>query len=235
MNFDYSYRAFLITCLLVGNLILLLLSIRLKGGEPPLEQFTAVEYIEELPLEELTINASEKVKIETNRAYNEAEKFISEQEETRIEALADSEDKNSETETSEEISFSNDMALNDAKEKLDRVKEKLSNDTKKRNIQADSASVNRKTTISYNLVGRTALQLRNPVYICDQGGKIVINIEVNALGKVVKTVYNKSTSTTTNGCLIDSALKYANLAKFTTSASNAKQLGSISYSFPGQY
>jgi len=220
---------------LVGNLILLLLSITLKGGKPPLEEFTMIEYIEELPPEELRMNTSEKVKIETNRAYNEAEKFISEQENTRIEVLAESEEKNSETENSEENSFNNDMALNDAKDKLDRVKEKLSNDTKKRKNQANSASVNRKTTISYNLTGRTALQLLNPVYTCDQGGKIVINIEVNALGKVVKTGYNKTASTTTNGCLIDSALKYANQAKFTTSASNVKQLGSISYSFPGQY
>ncbi len=220
---------------MVGNLVLLLLSVRLRGGEPPLEEFTTIEYIEELPLEELSIDPSEKVKIETNRAYNEAEKFISEQENTRNEALAVSEEKNSESETSEENSFNNDMAINDAKDKLDRIKEKLSNDTKKRNFQANSSSINRKTTISYNLVGRTALQLRNPVYTCDQGGKIVINIEVNALGKVVKTVYNKTASTTTNGCLIDSALKYANLAKFTTSASKVKQLGSISYSFPGQY
>jgi len=234
VNFDYSYKAFLISCLLVGNLVLLLLSITLKGGEPPLEEFTAIEYIEELPLEEL-MNTSEKVKIETNKAYNEAEKFISEQENTRDEALADSEAKNNETETSEEISFNNDMALNDAKEKLNRVKEKLSNDTKKRNTAANSSSVNRKTTISYHLVERVALELRNPVYTCDQGGKIVINIEVNAMGKVVRTIYNKTASTTTNGCLIESALKYANLSKFTTRASKAKQLGSISYSFPGQY
>jgi hypothetical protein len=220
---------------LVGNLVLLLLSVRLRGGEPPLEEFTSIEYIEELPLEELSIDPSEKVKIETNRAYNEAEKFILEQENTRKEDLAVSEEKNNKTETSVENSFSNDMALNDAKDKLDKVKGKLSNDAKKRNTTANSSSVNRKTTISYHLVGRTALQLRNPVYICDQGGKIVINIEVNALGKVVKTLYNKTASTTTNGCLIDSALKYANLAKFTTSASNVKQLGSISYSFPGQY
>jgi hypothetical protein len=219
----------------VGNLVLLLLSVRLRGGEPPLEEFTSIEYIEELPLEELSIDPSEKVKIETNRAYNEAEKFILEQENTRKEDLAVSEEKNNKTETSVENSFSNDMALNDAKDKLDKVKGKLSNDAKKRNTTANSSSVNRKTTISYHLVGRTALQLRNPVYICDQGGKIVINIEVNALGKVVKTLYNKTASTTTNGCLIDSALKYANLAKFTTSASNVKQLGSISYSFPGQY
>jgi len=235
VKFDYSYRAFLISCLLVGILILLLLSFRLKGGTPPIEEFTPIDYIEELPLEELTVNTSEKVKIETNRAYNEAEKFISKQENTRNEALANSETKNNETETSEENSFSDDIAINDAKDKLNRVKEKLSNDAKKRNLQANSSSVNRKTTISYHLVGRTALQLRNPVYTCDQGGKIVINIEVNALGKVVKTVYNKTASTTTNGCLIDSALKYANLAKFTTNASNVKQLGSISYAFPGQY
>jgi hypothetical protein len=85
------------------------------------------------------------------------------------------------------------------------------------------------------LVDRKAIKLRNPVYTCDRGGKVVITIEVNALGTVVQASYNKNASTTTNGCLIESALNYANQSKFTTSSEKEKQIGTITYLFPGQY
>ena len=93
---------------------------------------------------------------------------------------------------------------------------------------------NRRTTISYSLKDRKALMLPNPVYTCEGSGKIVISIEVNALGQLTKATYNKGLSTTTNGCLIDSALEYANQARFTTLAGEDGQLGTITYNFPGQ-
>ena len=81
---------------------------------------------------------------------------------------------------------------------------------------------------------RQALHLPNPVYTCDASGKIVITIEVNRLGKIVRMDYNKTLSTTTNGCLIDAALVYAKKTRFNTNSSKEKQLGTISYHFPGQ-
>ncbi len=80
MNFNYSYRAFLITSLLTGSLVLFLFSVKLskKQQENAEETYDVVMAPEELLPEELAIAAlePEKVKIETNRAYNEAEKFI---------------------------------------------------------------------------------------------------------------------------------------------------------------
>ena len=67
-----------------------------------------------------------------------------------------------------------------------------------------SKGANRRTTISYSLKDRSALALPNPVYTCDAGGKI------------------------------DSALAYANQARFTTQSNKELQLGTISYNFPGQ-
>jgi len=218
----------------MGNLVLLLLTATLSGTQKEEEILTPVEYAVELPLEE-DAESLEKIKIETNTAYNEAEKFISELENSRNEIEPSSEEK-SDLETDSEISnTNNDLALNDARDKLSKVKEKLSNDAKTRLSKSESASVNKKTTISYQLIDRTKLHLPNPVYTCDRGGKVVISIEVNALGKVVKTAYNKAASTTTNGCLIDSALHYANSSKFTTKAGKNKQIGTITYLFPGQY
>lgn len=234
MNFNYSYRAFIISCLLVGNLVLLLVSVTLTGTQEEEETLTPVEYAVDFPLEE-EVTTSEKVKIETNTAYNEAEKFIRELENSRNESEATSEENNELNPTSELHNTSNDLALNDARNKLNEVKEKLSNNAKTRLPKNESASANKKTTISYQLLDRKQLQLPNPVYTCDRGGKIVISIEVNALGKVVKATYNKSASTTTNGCLIESALHYANSSKFTTKAGKSSQLGTITYNFPGQY
>lgn len=93
----------------------------------------------------------------------------------------------------------------------------------------------RNSTVSYRLVDRSALDLPNPVYICDGSGKVVINILVSETGRVLKVNYNEASSTTTNECLIDSALEYAQEAIFSTSSSKPKQLGTITYNFPGQY
>jgi hypothetical protein len=63
---------------------------------------------------------------------------------------------------------------------------------------------------------------------------VIINIEVSATGKVIKCDYNATGSTTTNQCLIDNAISYAKKARFTTNANLPKQLGNITYNFPGQ-
>lgn len=234
MNFNYSYRAFLITCLLVGNLVLLLVSVRLSGSSVEEEIVTAVEYLDEFPEEETLIDVSETVKIETNTAYNEAERFISEIENSRNNAEVNSEE--NETDASiNELAVSDAIALNDAQKRLEEVKEKLSENSKSRDRNSKTEGANRKTTISYSLKDRSALRLRNPVYTCESSGKIVINIEVSDQGKVLKASYNKAASTTANGCLIDSALHYARRAKFTTASGKSRQSGTITYVFPGQY
>lgn len=235
MNFNYSYRAFLITSLLVGNLILLLVSVKLTKKEVQEEEVMAVEYTEIEP-EILEEDISEKTKIQTNTAFNEAERFISEIENRRNSlGETDPEQTDSPVEASSENFGEDQLALNKAKSQLEKVKQKLEENKRKNATAKPEKSVNRKTTISYRLVDRKALRLPNPVYICDAGGKIVITIEVNELGKIVKATYNETLSTTTNGCLIDSALEYAVQARFSTKADKPRQLGTITYNFPGQY
>ena len=46
-------------------------------------------------------------------------------------------------------------------------------------------NANRLGTSSFSLVDRELLYLPTPVYLCEQGGKIVININVNAKGEVL--------------------------------------------------
>lgn len=232
MNFNYSYRAFLITSLLVGNLILLLISVKLqKRSGPEVEEETlSVEYTELLPEEEeLALTESEEVDIQTHSAYNEAEQFIREIENSRNAEF----DETTEKSESQYDTEANDIDFSEAKQALDEVKEKLEESAAKKEKRT-SDGVNRKTTITYNLKDRTALELPNPVYTCDKGGKIVISIVVDALGKINKATYNPTLSTTTNGCLIDAALEYTQQSRFTTKGDRNRQMGTITYLFPGQ-
>ena len=95
----------------------------------------------------------------------------------------------------------------------------------------DEKKANKRTLISYYLVGREAVtELPNPVYTCEQSGKVVINITVDDQGRVIEASYNKASSNTTNGCLIDNAIYYARKARFNKDSKN-KQLGTITYLF----
>ena len=231
MNFNYSYRAFLITCLLFGSLFLLLWSIKLSSEVPVEVENYGVQYTpEEEELEELNTASVEKVSIQTNRAYNEAEAFLNELNNP------DSEEQSTEQKLAEiEAAINN----GSAPAKLEAGLEPASNAKSESNTKPAVKSTgqkgaNTRTTISYRLVDRKAMSLPNPVYVCAGGGKVVINVTVNDRGTIVKAAYNKSASTTSNGCLIDSALEYANTAKFSTAAGKVSQLGTITYNFPGQ-
>ncbi len=238
MNFNYSYRAFLITSLLTGILVLLLYSIKLSKEkvETNEESYDVVMVPEELLPEDLTIAelTPEKVKVETNRAYNEAEKFISsiENEEELTETTEGKlQEMNEAMENSKsDNGWGTSVITKPEKEK----KKKSSNSESNKEGEAVVKSGNRNTTISYQLVNRKDIDLPNPVYTCYGSGKVVINIEVDNLGNVVKNSYNKNASTTTNECLIDAALEYSKQAVFSTDASKEEQLGTISFNFPGQ-
>ncbi len=88
----------------------------------------------------------------------------------------------------------------------------------------------RRTSVSYSLVNRNNYRLPPPIYTCIEGGKVVINITVDALGNVTEAGFNESSSTTSNGCLVDNAITYALKAKFN-SAEKSSQKGTITYLF----
>ncbi len=225
--------------MLTGILVLLLYSIKLSKEkvETNEETYDVVMAPEELLPEDLAIAelTPEVVKVETNRAYNEAEKFISSVENENQEETETTEGKLQEMNEAMENSKSDNgkgasVITKPEKEK----KKKFSNSESGKEGEAVVKSGNRNTTISYQLVNRKDIDLPNPVYTCYGSGKVVINIEVNNLGKVVKNSYNKTSSTTSNECLIDAALEYSEQARFTTDASKTKQLGTITFNFPGQ-
>ena len=86
--------------------------------------------------------------------------------------------------------------------------------------------------MSYSLVDRKLLNNPTPIYLCEKGGKIVVNITVNAGGEVTDAYINSS-SLSSNECLTDHAIEYAKQALFN-SASKASQLGTITFFFIGK-
>jgi len=234
MNFNYSYKAFLIATLLVGNLVLLIYSVKLTKKEKPKEEEYDLEYaLEDLfPEEKLAAISTENLKIETHKAFNEAEQFIANQENERRELSENTQDK-----LDEMTDAIKDITTN--KISFIKAEKSLENEEKSKTLllnkeAEDKAYKNKNSTNSYRLVDRKAIYFPNPVYICDGFGKVVLHIEVSNLGKVIQATLNKNSTTTTNACLIESAINYAKKARFNTDASKPVQLGSITYIFPGQ-
>ena len=67
-----------------------------------------------------------------------------------------------------------------------------------------------------------------------RGAKVVINITVNAEGRVVTASFNGS-STTSDGCLVDHALEYAKASKFNSDTNKPSQIGTITFMFKSKY
>lgn len=79
--------------------------------------------------------------------------------------------------------------------------------------------------------------VRNPGYTCGHGsaGRVYVQIAVNANGSVTNAIYIPTKSSNANGCMIEQAVKYAKLSRFSYSANAPKtQEGSILYTFVAQ-
>lgn len=211
---------------------------------------------EELLKEEIAMN--EQSTSSTNKAYNETDEFkdlmknfktvsskdfeenskLSETENTETEVEEVTDDKHTpsnqdysvnENELSSYSKINNVIAMRSAKKR----ESKVSNGDNSSNKTSSKSSANTNSSVSYSLVNRTDKHLPPPVYLCEEGGKIVINITVNASGSVTDTYVNTSSSSK-NECLIDSALEYAKNARFSADASKNSQIGSITYYFKGK-
>lgn len=84
----------------------------------------------------------------------------------------------------------------------------------------------------YHLGNRKPLSRPKPDYICDEEGIVVVEIEVDKNGRVVKAIPGKKGSTTTATCLLTQA-KSAALKTTWNKDANApsKQVGTIKYRF----
>lgn len=84
----------------------------------------------------------------------------------------------------------------------------------------------------YQLGNRKPLSKPKPDYICDEEGLVVVNIEVDKSGKVIKATPGVKGSTNTADCLLTQAKKAALNTKWQPDSNAAsKQYGIIKYRF----
>jgi hypothetical protein len=93
--------------------------------------------------------------------------------------------------------------------------------------------------VGFSVQNRTAFEgntwyVRNPGYTCgfNAAGLVYLQIEVNAAGKVLAATFVPSKSKNASACMIEQALKYAKLSRFSSGAANAS--GWITYQFEAQ-
>ncbi len=186
------------------------------------------DFDENIPEEEDIFEVEE---LSTHMAYNEAvesryEKEL--QEFKTLEELLDESKMLADEEGDEDVS--KDAAFKDFEEILKAQRAEV--DANRPEEEEVGNSGESKTTITYALAERTHILIENPVYTCESYGKVVLDILVDDMGNVLDARFNKSQSTTNNGCLVDNAKRYA-LTSIFSSSDKPEQYGSITYYFQG--
>lgn len=91
------------------------------------------------------------------------------------------------------------------------------------------------TRIYYDLKGRTHTYLPIPIYKCQGSGKVVISINVNQKGLVEEAHIVAGAGTTTELCLLETALATARISRFNADINSPReQTGTITYLFVAQ-
>ena len=91
------------------------------------------------------------------------------------------------------------------------------------------------TRIYYDLSGRTHTYLPIPIYKCQGEGKVIMSIQVNQKGIVEKVQVLENESTTSDPCLVDTAVATALISRFNSDINSPKiQSGTLSYHFVAQ-
>jgi hypothetical protein len=139
-----------------------------------------------------------------------------------IDNYIDDQKKRDEMKADENLAFKNDTA---GKNETDKAK--LS--------QEMAANYKGPTRIYYDLAGRTHTYLPIPIYKCQGSGKIVLTIEVSQKGVVEKALIIANLSTTSDPCLIETAVATALISRFNSDIKSPKtETGTLAYEFVAQ-
>lgn len=242
-NID-KYKAGLITFLLTGIVVFAMFSFQLsKRAEELAETIYEIEpkTEEEIQQELEDLKQLEDLKSPTtNKAFNEDEEYKQLMKNFKTVSADDFEKTQKQLEQanrtqSDVETISNSTKSSNAgyalKQKETEAYKSLKNLLdKKQNQMADHASGG--STLTYSLKGRRLLDYNTPRYLCENSGKIVVNIKVDKQGTVFDAYINGA-SNSNNECLEEHAIEYAKSVRFN-SMNRADQLGSITFYFKGK-
>ena len=234
MNLNRKQLSLLITFFTMSIVVLMAFNLHLSNQEED-EYVIEMAMLDDETLEELLEEKKELEKelaeldpIKSHTAFNEAVK----------QSVAEPEPLKSLEELLEERTTNNDQPLltsdggyaANLKELAEKRKEQKelveAKDAEKKEFT--NLLKDKRTSITYSLVERSHYELPPPIYTCEEGGKVVINIKVDADGNVFDAQFNANSSNTSDFCLVENAKTYALKSKFTTS-NRSSQLGTITY------
>jgi len=113
--------------------------------------------------------------------------------------------------------------------------QELEADKKPETSQEMAANYQGPTRIYYNLPGRNHSYLPIPIYKCEGSGKVVLSIQVNRKGIVEKAEIIGNQSTTSDECLLETAVSTARISRFNADIDSPElQQGTITYEFVAQ-
>lgn len=239
MDFFDRHKALIITILIFSILILLMYNITISNESKKIRE-TLIELNdlrpEPLPEEQPEPEEQEPQEpqpptptVQTHQAFNQNREESQKNLESRLDEIFQKNAAQQEAAEEEASQASRgDIVLNPNRREEKKKASQGDNSSAKTSVEEGSL---RNSSISFSLRGRTAVFIPNPIYTCDRSGKVVVNINVNANGDVVKTSVNTSASTTSNECLTDQALEYARNARFSRLAGRDSQPGTITYNF----
>ena len=128
-------------------------------------------------------------------------------------------------------------AGNESDEKISLERDTARTNVKESQKESQKMAANYKgpTRIYYDLPGRTHSYLPIPIYLCQGSGNVTLGIDVNQKGEVVKAQIISRESTTSDPCLIETAVQTALLSRFNSDVNSPKiQSGKLSYLFVAQ-
>ncbi|MEH6770345.1 hypothetical protein [Maribacter arcticus] len=238
MNLNRQQLSLLITFFSMSIVVLVMYGIHLGG-----EEVTEDDYVVEMAMD-TEILEEEKAKedqakadpIKSHLAFNETAKpsYGNPEPLQTLEELMEERSEMSDGDPSEnEISDTGYAERVKALAKKREEKKQLLGEKEAQKKEFTNNLAARRTSVSYSLVDRNNYKLPPPIYTCIEGGKVVINIEVNALGYVTEADFNEKSSGTSNGCLVENAIAYALKARFNSSEKES-QKGTITYLFQGK-
>ncbi len=258
MQFIERHKALIITALITSTIVLAVFNLSLKQKSK--EMAESYYEVEPETIEELT-EQLEKIKEltasnnNTNDAFNNDSEYEKMMKDFKTIDMNDFEENAKQTETLEtpietlddtnNQSTENNEVSSDEVSAFNKVSDILAMRSAKRRAEASSGddssdktgtytSSNPNSNIQFSLKDRKMRNNPIPIYLCEVGGKIVVNITVNHLGRVTSTDINTAASSSTNECLTDHAKEYAQKARFTSDASKSEQIGSVTFFFRGK-
>ncbi len=240
MNLNRKQLSLLITLFSMAIVILCLYNIQLGKKEKVDEYIVEMMVLDDIEeLEEQKEELEEKQKIDpvkSHMAFNEAMKASQGDPEafkTLEELMEEREAAADKNEDPTELSDGEYAErVKEIKKKRQQAKQLLGEKEAQKQEYTNNLA-KRRTSVSYSLIDRSSYRLPPPIYTCIEGGKVVVNIEVDGTGTVIDADFNSRSSDTSNGCLVENAVAYALKAKFSAHQ-RAAQRGTITYIFQGK-